>query len=220
MTFPIYDYRTDNRNILVTPEIRARLLRLEVGEISGGSRPSRGHSHDLGHEVFLVLQGQAEFTIDGETAVVGPGQACIALVDQPHTVRNVGDEPVIYYLSVTPHIQPTHTGWTEEGEKAPPRFQPSTTYDVPPDRDTPTEDLLESHLAAMETLARTTEIARGVQRAQAAVFQDALEAEDRPAALRARNAMREALYPMFAQMYALADAWNNLTYRTEDAESL
>jgi hypothetical protein len=32
--------------------------------------------------------------------------------------------------------------------------------------------------------------------------------------------MWAALYPMFAQMYALADAWNNLTYRTEDAEYL
>jgi len=220
MPFEIYDYRTDNRNILVTPEIRARLLRIEVGGTSGVSRPGRGHSHDLGHEVFLVLQGQAEFTIDDQTGVVGPGQACIARTDQPHTVRNVGDEPVIYYLSVTPHIQPTHTHWTEEGQKAAPRFQPSTTYDVAPDRNTPTEELLESHLAAMETLTRTTEIARGVQRAQAAAFQDALEAGDTPTALQARDAMWAALYPMFAQMYALAEAWNNLTYRTEDAEFL
>ena len=35
------------------------------------------------------------FEIDGEVKVLGPGQACIALVDQTHTVRNVGDEPVI-----------------------------------------------------------------------------------------------------------------------------
>ena len=72
MAFEVFDYRTDNRNILVTPEIRARLMRIEVGELSGGNRPGRGHSHDLGHEVFLILQGQAEFEIDGETRVVGP----------------------------------------------------------------------------------------------------------------------------------------------------
>jgi len=220
MSFEVYDYRTDNRNILVTPEIRARLMRIEVGGTSGVSRPGRGHSHDLGHEVFLVLQGQAEFTIDGETQVLGPGQICIARTDQTHTQRNVGDEPVIMYLSVTPHIQPTHTHWTEDGEKAAPRFEPSTTYHVPPDRSTPTEELLESHLAAMETLTRTTEIARGVQRAQAAAFQDALEAADTSAALQARDAMWAALYPMFAQVYELAEAWNNLTYRTEDAAFL
>jgi quercetin dioxygenase-like cupin family protein len=220
MPLQVYDYRTDNRNILVTPEIRARIMRIEVGGTSGGRRPGPGHSHDLGHEVFVVLQGQAEFTIDDQTAVVGPGQACIALVDQPHTVRNVGDETVIYYLSVTPHIQPTHTGWTAEGKTAAPRFQPSTAYDVPPDRDTPTEDLLQRHLGAMETLARTVEIARGVQRAHAAAFQDALEAGETPAALQARDAMWAALYPLFAQVYELAEAWNNLTYRTADADAL
>jgi quercetin dioxygenase-like cupin family protein len=226
MPLEVFDYRTDNRNILVTPEIRARIMRIEVGGTSGGRPSGPGHSHDLGHEVFVVLQGQAEFTIDGETAVVGPGQACIALVDQPHTVRNVGDETVIYYLSVTPHIQPTHTGWTEEGEDAAPhkaaapRFQPSTAYDVPPDRSTPTEELLERHLAAMETLARTVEIARGVQRAQGAAFEDALEAGDPPAVLEARDAMWAALYPLFAHAYELAEAWNNLTYRTADADAL
>ena len=34
---------------------------------------------------------------------------CYALVDEPHSVRVLGDEPVYMYLSVTPHIQPTHT---------------------------------------------------------------------------------------------------------------
>ena len=50
-----------------------------------------GHTHDLGHEIFLILQGRAEFEIDGQSAVLGPGQMCIALTDQYHTVRNVGD---------------------------------------------------------------------------------------------------------------------------------
>jgi hypothetical protein len=127
---------------------------------------------------------------------------------------------VIYYLSVTPHIQPTHTHWTEEGASAAPRFQPSTNYDVPPDRDTATGELLEQHLAAMERLAQTTQIARGAQRAQAEAFQRALEAGDTPAALQARDAMWEALFPLFAQVYELADAWNDLTYRTADPEGL
>ena len=125
MGFPVYDYRRDIRNILVTPQIRSRFLRMEVGQVN------KGHTHDLGHEIFLILQGQAEFEIDGQTQVLGPGQLCVALVDQNHTVRNVGNEPVIMYLSVTPHIQPTHTSWTDGGEKDPPRFMPNTAYDSP-----------------------------------------------------------------------------------------
>ena len=216
MTFPVYDYRTDIRNILVTPQIRARFMRMEVGELSGGRQVGRGHSHDLGHEVFLVLQGQAEFEIDGERQVVGPGQACIALVDQTHTVRNVGDEPVIMYLSVTPHIQPTHTGWTDAGDKEPPRFNPGRTYDVSPDRTTPDEALLDAQLGAFEALAGAVDVARDAQRAQGEAFRQALKEEDREAARQARDAMWEALCPMFTQMYELAEAWNALTYRTEE----
>ncbi len=78
MSFAVYDYRTVNRNVLVTPEIRARLYHMQPGQVD-----SR-HSHDLGHEVFLILEGQAEFTINGATQVLGPGQLCVALADEIH----------------------------------------------------------------------------------------------------------------------------------------
>jgi mannose-6-phosphate isomerase-like protein (cupin superfamily) len=216
VAFPVYDYRTDIRNILVTPEIRARFMRLEVGGLSRGRQAGPGHSHDLGHEVFLVLQGQAEFNIDGETQVLGPGQMCVAMTDQVHTLRNVGDEPVILYLSVTPHIQPTHTGWTDEGEREPLRFSPSSVYDVPPDQSTPTEALLDRHLDAADALVQAAEAARDVQREQGRAFKEALADGDRRAALQARDAMWAALYPLFREVYQLADAWNDLTYRTAD----
>ena len=107
MGFPVYDYRTDIRNVLVTPQIRSRFLRMEPGQ------SAQRHSHDLGHEIFLILEGRVEFEIDGETEELGPGQMCIALTDQPHKVRVLGDEPMTMYLSVTPHIHPTHTPLTE-----------------------------------------------------------------------------------------------------------
>ena len=127
MSFQVYDYRTDVCNMLVTPWIRSRFLRMEPGESAAL------HSHDLGHEIFLVLAGRAEFTIDGGVREVGPGQLCVALADEIHSVRTVGDEPMTMYLSVTPHIQPTHTGRTADGERMPTRFSPSRSYDVEPD---------------------------------------------------------------------------------------
>src|ERR1041385_4040945 len=96
MGFQVFDYRTDIRNLLVTPQIRARFLRMEPGQVAAM------HSHDLGHEVFLVLQGRALFTISGEEREVGPGQLCLALADEIHQVRCVSEEPLIMYLSVTP----------------------------------------------------------------------------------------------------------------------
>ena len=163
MSFEVYDYRKDIRNLLVTPQIRARFIRLEVGSLSGGDQRGKGHSHDLGHEIFLVLQGKAEFEIEGEVQVLEPGQMCVALVDEIHTVRNVGDEPVIIYLSVTPHIQPTHTSWVDEGTKAPLHFNSSGAWDIPNDQTTPINELVESQQQAADALMAVVESAYQVQ---------------------------------------------------------
>ena len=70
MPLEVWDAERDVRNLFITPEIRARIMRFEPHQLSAG------HTHDVGHEMFLVLAGQAEFTIDGESSVLGPGQAC------------------------------------------------------------------------------------------------------------------------------------------------
>ena len=213
MPFTVYDYRTDLTNVLVTPEIRARLYRMKPGQVDAR------HSHDLGVEVFLILEGKAEFTIEGHTEMLGPGQMCVAIGDEVHQVRNLlPDKPTVMYLSVTPHIQPTHTGRTEEKQKESLRFRPSTAYDVPSDLNTPTEMLLDEHLDAFESLTEATNAAGDVQREQGEAFRQALAAGDREAARQARDALWEGLYPMFKQMYALAGAWNALTYRTAEDE--
>ena len=121
----VYHYARDNRNVLVTPEVRARFLRLEPAE-----RLGEPHAHDLGHEVFVVMSGRAEFLIDGETAVLGPGEMCVALAGQWHTVRAV-DGPAVIYLSVTPHVVPTHTHRDARGRRLPDRYLPPSAYDAP-----------------------------------------------------------------------------------------
>jgi quercetin dioxygenase-like cupin family protein len=210
MGFPVYDFRTDVRNILVTPQIRSRFLRMEPGDVS------QSHTHDLGHEIFLILSGRCEFTIDGETEELGPGQMCVALVDQHHSVRVLGDEPMTMYLSVTPHIQPTHTMWTEEGEKEPPRFIPNSAYDLPLDRTTPTEELLDRCLEAVDTLAAAVSVHTQVQHTMAAAFKAALAAGDQAAAEKARNAMWDALSAVYTSNAQLGDVWNEFSSRTVD----
>ena len=76
MALPVYEFHKDLRNIVITPEIRSRFLKFEPG--TGGS----AHSHDLGHEIFLVLEGQAEFDIDGEKAILGPGEMCVIHIER------------------------------------------------------------------------------------------------------------------------------------------
>ena len=207
MAFRVYDFRDDICHQLVTPHIRSRFMRMEPGQVADR------HSHDLGHEIFLILQGRAIFEIAGEEAELGPGQLCIALVDEPHQVRVVSEEPVIMYLSMTPHIQQTHTGRTATGEPLPIRFAPSRVYDVETDEQTPIDQLIDRYGEAASDLAAAAQENARVQRETADALKEALAAGDEEAANAARLAMWQTLSQTFKQAYAMADLWNDLTPR-------
>ena len=207
MGFPVYDYRTDVRNVLVTPQIRSRFLKMEPGQ------SAQLHSHDLGHEIFLILEGRVEFEIDGETEELGPGQMCVALVDQPHTVRVLGDEPMTMYLSVTPHIHPTHTPRTEEGERLPHNFASARAYDVELDMQVSVSELVARQSHAAQLLAELTQTCAAVQQEMGNQLKTALAEGDADAATAARKAMWEALYPVYKATAELADVWNALAPR-------
>ena len=207
MGFPVYDYRTDVRNVLVTPQIRSRFLKMEPGQ------SAQLHSHDLGHEIFLILEGRVEFEIDGETEELGPGQMCVALVDQPHTVRVLGDEPMTMYLSVTPHIHPTHTPRAEEGERLPHNFASARAYDVELDMQVSVSELVARQSHAAQLLAELTQTCAAVQQEMGNQLKTALAEGDADAATAARKAMWEALYPVYKATAELADVWNALAPR-------
>jgi quercetin dioxygenase-like cupin family protein len=209
MGFPVYDYRTDLRNVLVSPQIRSRFLRIEPGH------PTQPHTHDLGHEVFLVLSGRAEFEIDGETEELGPGQMCVALADQPHAIRVLGDEPMTMYLSVTPHIQPTHTMWTDDGRRMPLRFVPSGDYDVENAAGRSLGTLVHEFANATESLADSAEAISSDQTAALEELRKAIETGDRAGAARARDEMWDKLFPIFQRVSKVAELWNVLAPRAD-----
>src|SRR5215472_14648403 len=123
-------------------------MRLEPGAVAAR------HSHDLGHEVFLVMEGQAEFEIDGERAVLGPGQMCFARADQMHQVRTVGDAPMTLYLSVIAHTVTKNTRWDGRGQKLPPRYGTATVNERGnrPSPGHPPAALVDQHEAAAKGL--------------------------------------------------------------------
>jgi quercetin dioxygenase-like cupin family protein len=208
MSFEVYDYRTVNRNVLVTPEIRARLYHMKPGQVD------RRHSHDLGHEVFLILEGRAEFDINGVRKELGPGQMCVALADEIHQVRNLlPDKPTIMYLSVTPHVHPTHTGRTKSGEKMPPRFGTNASYHVAQDLETPVGDLLARQRAAAQAVVAAAEANLTASDAVGARLLAALDTGDNDAAVAARNELWEAIYQLHKRLYDFDQIWNQLAPR-------
>ena len=161
-----------------------------------------------------MLSGRAEFEIDGEKAEVGPGQMCVALIDQPHAVRALGDEPMTMYLSVTPHIQPTHTTWTEDGQRMPFRFAPSANYDVDYGEARPLETLLSELAGAAELLAGAAEAAGGQEEALGHL-RKAIDDGDLATAAEIRDRVWGKLFPVFQSANRVAELWNELAPRAD-----
>ena len=148
-----------------------------------------------------------------DEAELGPGQLCVALVDEAHQVRVVGDEPMVMYLSVTPHVQPTHTGRDEDGRRHPVRFAPSSSYDVETDTTTPVGELLDRFVAASAGLAETAASAASAQQEHGVRLKQALADDDQETAGQHREAMWDRLYATFRELLALTDQWNTLAPR-------
>ncbi len=208
MNLRIFDFRNeeDIRNILVTPQIRSRFLRLKAG-----SEMNDFHSHDLGHEIFLILQGRCRFEIDGEQAVLGTGQMCIALANQPHRVNAVGEEDVIMYLSVTPHIVPTHTSRTPKGKRQPHSFWPPKHYDAVEVTKGSNEELTNrmSELAqsASRSLLKCAEKTENLKQILATVAKGNV--------CDTREKVWKDLIATFQDIYALGEVWNELAPRLD-----
>ncbi len=73
------------------------------------------HSHQDAAEVFVFLAGQCEFTVEGETVVVGAGSTVYVGPDEKHKLKAVGDRPLEMFLAVMPNHQPTHTFYAPDG---------------------------------------------------------------------------------------------------------
>ena len=204
--FRVFDSRTDIQNLIIRPDIRARFLRMEPGEANVV------HSHDLGEEIFLVLEGQAEFEIEGHREILGPGQLCFAARDELHLVRCVGDQPMTMYLSVTPHIEPTHTWWRDDGAKLSPRYGGSTRAErsARTDDSPSITDLAELHLAAVAAVEESLSRAVSAQLDGAKALLLAVGGDDAEATKRAVDQMWEALYPAFSAVRDMAGSWNEL----------
>jgi quercetin dioxygenase-like cupin family protein len=206
MALQVFDYHADIRNVFVTPQIRSRFLRMEPGAVA------ERHSHDLGHEIFLILEGNARFEISGEIAELGPGQMCVARIDEPHQVSVIGDEPMTMYLSVTPHIQPTHTGLDDDDERKPIRFMPSSSYDQD-ESSTPIEESIDHFVDFAESLASITQTAAEEQRMAGGRLSRALSARNEEAADRQREIMWFGIYRIFDKLFEMAELWNKMSPR-------
>jgi quercetin dioxygenase-like cupin family protein len=207
MPLEFFDPHRDIRNLFITPELRHRIMQVQPGETT------KGHTHDLGHETFIVLEGEAEFTIDGESAVLTAGQVCVAAAGQWHAIRCIGDSPMTMYLSVTPHLEPTHTLWDREGgNRLPYRFGDATRFErnARSEAPEPTGPLLERYVAASTDLAEAAQVNAAAQRVAVAELRAARARGDNAAGYAAVDAMWRSFHAMYTRLQATELAWNQV----------
>jgi mannose-6-phosphate isomerase-like protein (cupin superfamily) len=114
-----FDWRDDpTGTVIAAPEVRARFLRREPGDPLGGFH---SHEESEGIETWVVLEGAVRFEFEDRTVVATPGQAVVAYPRERHRVSCAGNVPCVYFLTLTPHREPTHTFFNEQGDRLPPR---------------------------------------------------------------------------------------------------
>lgn len=67
----------------------------------GGSGPPR-HVHATEDEAFVVMTGEVDFWVAGQTVRKGPGEGAFVQRGTEHTFRVVGDQPSRHLLILTP----------------------------------------------------------------------------------------------------------------------
>ena len=210
MAIEVFDSRTEFRNVIITPDLRVGFFKIEPGQ------EPVSNTHDLAHEALLILQGRAEVEIDGHQVVAGPGQMVGVKPDQHHSLKVIGDEPVIFCLSVAPHVEPTHTWWDESGNKLPPDYGHSTAADreqSDPSKGKSTERLADEHAAAAQALERAATENADRQRKSAEAVKAALQTGDQEVARATVDKMWGQMYQTYVSVRSLVAAWNELSSR-------
>lgn len=81
------------------------------------------HYHKKHFEVFYLLSGSAEWTVNGETHELKPGDAVYIPANSVHNAKQLGKEPTKFLLIYSPGDHETHyeqkAAYTEEERNKP-----------------------------------------------------------------------------------------------------
>jgi len=100
-SYPVYSVAGDRYTFLLTGAQTDGAYFVFEAFVPPGSGPPP-HLHHREDEVFLVIDGDFEFTVAGVARRVGTGEAVFARRKVPHHFKNVGATPGRMIITVTP----------------------------------------------------------------------------------------------------------------------
>ena len=159
-----------------------------------------------------MLEGQCEFLVEEERVTCGPGQLIYVEPQLKHTLHAVGTEPCVIYLSVTPHVEPTHTQYDEGYRPLPPRYGTwRGTGHTDTSADVATPDLAGRYVAAARQLAERAGGNADAAEGRLAALQ--ATAADQPALKAIVDELWLDLRDVLQLVHALEHDWNALAPR-------
>ena len=89
------------RELLAHRNSCIRLQSLAEATLPPGKRTQR-HYHAKTEEIYYLLSGQGRMEIDGETRLVGPGDAVAIPPGAWHQIETLGDDPLVFLCCCAP----------------------------------------------------------------------------------------------------------------------
>lgn len=77
---------------------RFKYIEIHVTTQKKGAKPRPAHANEDTEEVIIVKEGKVKFTIGTRSAILGAGGVALVLPQEMHTLENVGDGPLTYYV--------------------------------------------------------------------------------------------------------------------------
>jgi mannose-6-phosphate isomerase-like protein (cupin superfamily) len=87
----------ESRKILEGVSPHFEYLEIRATTQLRGGRSSTAHANDDTEECLIVKEGKLKATIEGRSAVLGPGGVILLMPRQMHALENAGDGNLTYY---------------------------------------------------------------------------------------------------------------------------
>jgi len=88
----------ETRNLMEGKSAHLDYLEIHATTQKVGATPRPPHANDDIEEIILVKDGVLKMTIGNQSAVLGAGSVILILPKEMHTLENIGDTPLTYYV--------------------------------------------------------------------------------------------------------------------------
>ncbi|MEN3323155.1 cupin domain-containing protein [Mariniflexile soesokkakense] len=88
----------ESRHILEGVSPHFEYLEIHATTQLPGAKPNKPNSNDDIEECIIVKEGLMKVTNEGKSEIVGPGSVILFMPKEVHTIENVGDTNLTYYI--------------------------------------------------------------------------------------------------------------------------